>query len=270
MGRAQKPETKNGRRKVRGMAEIPKVELLTPLRANFTSEDGWEEHFDVYEGIELYGEDLVQYEDAIQEKVDEENQRGNEDGSICNLMDYFHGRESIKEKVESAIVSVKNVDGTLYGCTTLALKEFLDTKELSELCEYITGQYSDGWGEGFEQRDIPVDGGTLNVHFWNTEQFQFRTRENASESEKQPKAEHPKMKLTGQDGNVFSILGRAGCLLRRNGQPEQAEEMRKRVLDSKSYDQALHIISEYVETELSQEKGKSGKPAKKKGREQSR
>ena len=64
--------------------------------------------------------------------------------------------------MESAIVSVKNVDGTLYGCTTLTLKEFLDTEELSELCEYITGQYSDGWGEGFEQRDIPVDGGTLN------------------------------------------------------------------------------------------------------------
>ena len=35
------------------------------------------------------------------------NQMGNEDGNICNLMDYFHGTESIKEKVESAIVSVK-------------------------------------------------------------------------------------------------------------------------------------------------------------------
>lgn len=255
------------------MAEIPKVELLTPLRANFTSEeleDGWEEDFDVYEGIELYGEDLVQYEDAIQEKVNEENQRGNADGSVCNLMDYFHGRESIKEKVESAIVSVKNVDGTLYGCTTLALKEFLDTEELSELCEYITGQYSDGWGEGFEQREIEVSEGSLYVHFWNSEQFQFRTKEKSSEPEKQPKAERPKMKLVGQNGNIFSILGRASDLLRRNGQPKQAEEMRKRVLDSKSYDQALHIISEYVETELSQKPEKQGQSPKKKGREECR
>lgn len=253
--------------------DMPKVELLTPLTANFMldeTEEEWEDGLFGYEGIELYGEGLAQYEESIQEWVEKENQMGNEDRSICNLMDYFHGTEAIKEKVESAIVSVKNVDGTLYGCTTLTLKEFLDTEELSELCEYITGQYSDGWGEGFEQRDIPVDGGTLNVHFWNSEQFQFRTRENASEPEKQPNTERPKMKLAGQDGNVFSILGRASGLLRRNGQPEQAEEMRKRVLDSKSYDQALHIISEYVETELSQEKGKSGKPAKKKGREQSR
>lgn len=255
------------------MEDMPKVELLTPLTANFMldeTEEEWEDGLFGYEGIELYGEDLAQYEEAIQEKVNEENQRGNEDGSICNLMDYFHGTESIKEKVESAIVSVKNVDGTLYGCTTLALKEFLDTEELSELCEYITGQYSDGWGEGFEQRDIPVDGGTLNVHFWNMEQFQFRTRENASEPEKQPKAERPKMKLSGQDGNVYSILRRASDLLRRNGQSKQAEEMRKHVLDSKSYNQALHIISEYVETEFSQKPVKQGQSSKRKGREECR
>ena len=247
------------------MEDMPKVELLTPLTANFMldeTEEEWEDGLFGYEGIELFGEDLAQYEESIQEWVEKENQMGNEDRSICNLMDYFHGTESIKEKVESAIVSVKNVDGTLYGCTTLTLKEFLNTEELSELCEYITGQYSDGWGEGFEQRDIPVDGGTLNVHFWNSEQFQFRTRENASEPEKQPKAERPKMKLAGQDGNVFSILGRAGCLLRRNGQSEQAEVMRKRVLDSKSYDQALHIISEYVETELSDHREQRRTPRK--------
>jgi hypothetical protein len=39
--------------------------------------------------------------------------------------------------------------------------------------EYITGQYSDGWGEGFEQRDIEVDGGVLNVHFWQPERFEM-------------------------------------------------------------------------------------------------
>lgn len=61
----------------------------------------------------------------------------------------------------------------------------------------------------------------------------------------------PKMQLLGQDGNVFAILGRASALLRSAGQREQAKEMSARVMDCGSYDEALHIISEYVDTELS-------------------
>ncbi len=61
----------------------------------------------------------------------------------------------------------------------------------------------------------------------------------------------PKMELVGHDGNIYSILGRASRLLKQEGQPDQAQEMWDRVLDSKSYNEALGIISEYVETELS-------------------
>ena len=61
----------------------------------------------------------------------------------------------------------------------------------------------------------------------------------------------PQMQLIDEDGNIFGILGRASRLLKRAGQHEQAEEMSKRVYDSASYNEALHIISEYVETELS-------------------
>lgn len=61
----------------------------------------------------------------------------------------------------------------------------------------------------------------------------------------------PKMKLLGEDGNIFAILGRARRLLRESGQSEQATEMTNRVHGSGSYEKALMIISEYVETELS-------------------
>ena len=141
-------------------SKIPKIELMTPLIAEFRPDyQAWED--DESDAERMNGADLVQYQGSIQEMVAEENDLcGN--GIPCNLMDYFDGTPAIKEKVTSAVVSVKEAEGVLYGCTTLALKEFLDDAEMKELCDYITGQYSDGWGEGFEQRDIEVEGGTLD------------------------------------------------------------------------------------------------------------
>lgn len=241
-----------------------RMDLLTPLTADFMPEqsfwdsleeddEAWESEYD---GFPLDGADLVQYQDAIQEMVDRENALGSEDGKTCNLMDYFDGDPAIAEKVESAVVSVKEADGMLHGCTTLQLKEFLEADELAELCEYLTGQYSDGWGEGFEQRDIKVDGGTLNIHFWQSDD-QFRFKEvPAQEAVKNVETpdqtvSRPKLKLLGHDGSVFAIMGHASRLLRANGQSKEADEMIRRVHDSGNYYKALGIISEYVETELS-------------------
>ena len=63
----------------------------------------------------------------------------------------------------------------------------------------------------------------------------------------------PKMELLGRDGNIFSIMGTASQLLQMAGMHDQNKEMIDRVTSCRDYDQALHIISEYVETELSAE-----------------
>ena len=132
----------------------------------------------------------------------------------------------------------------------MELKETLLDDEQTVLCNYISGQYSDGWGEGFEQRDIRVDDGTLAVHFWQEDGFKM-----TPSFEKIPKPEknslRPKMQLIGQDGNIFAIMGRASRLLKNAGQSDNAKEMCDRVTASQSYSEALNIVSEYVETELS-------------------
>ena len=56
----------------------------------------------------------------------------------------------------------------------------------------------------------------------------------------------PKAGLIGADGNIFNIMGIASRALKREGQNEQSKEMIERVFNSKSYDDALSIIMEYV------------------------
>ena len=59
----------------------------------------------------------------------------------------------------------------------------------------------------------------------------------------------PSAKLIGEDGNIFSILGRVSRSLKEAGKEEQAKEVCERVMASCSYDEALQIIMEYVEVE---------------------
>lgn len=59
----------------------------------------------------------------------------------------------------------------------------------------------------------------------------------------------PTCKLLGEDGNIFTLLGLASKTLKNNGMKEEAAEMTKRVMESGSYDEALMIISKYVEIE---------------------
>lgn len=59
----------------------------------------------------------------------------------------------------------------------------------------------------------------------------------------------PICRLVGEDGNIFSILGRVNRALKEDGKGEQVKEVSERVMASSSYDAALQIIMEYVEVE---------------------
>ena len=199
---------------------------------------------------EFSGFELADYEESIQSAITASLKESGGD-----LMPYFSEQRTpgVKAKVLSAIPSVELRDGELMGCTTVRLKEPLDKAEMSALQEYLLGQFSDGWGEGFEQQEIQTGDGVLYVHFAE-EPFDFTVEQvqDTEASKEQPIPKRPKMKLVGQDGNIFAILGRASRLLKENGQPQQAKEMSSRVYQSGDYYKALNIISEYVETELSE------------------
>lgn len=56
-----------------------------------------------------------------------------------------------------------------------------------------------------------------------------------------------KVNLIGEDGNIFNLVGIVSREMRYNGLEELASEMRNRVFNSESYDNALQIIMEYVD-----------------------
>jgi hypothetical protein len=56
----------------------------------------------------------------------------------------------------------------------------------------------------------------------------------------------PTAKLIGADGNIFNLVGIARNALKKAGQDENASEMSKRVIASKSYEDALNVIADYV------------------------
>ena len=223
------------------------IKLYSPLTGDFYENeidgDGWINT--AQEPFLLSGADLAQYKDSIDSLLNRYL-----DGDK-NLMDYFdeERNSSLKEKVTSAVPSVEIRERDLWGCTTVKLTSPLTDTEQKDLQDYLIGQFADGWGEGFEQREIEVDGGTLYVHFWNPDNFTFELGP-IEPQEKEPEiikqVQRPKMRLYGQDGNIFNLVGIAERTLREHGLTDQAKEMKDRVFASGSYGEALCIIGEYV------------------------
>jgi hypothetical protein len=65
----------------------------------------------------------------------------------------------------------------------------------------------------------------------------------------EPAPEKPVCQLSGEDGNVFNIIGRVSKALKQAGLREQANEFISRAFSSDSYDAVLRLATEYVEVE---------------------
>lgn len=58
----------------------------------------------------------------------------------------------------------------------------------------------------------------------------------------------PNCPLIGADGNIFNLMGIASRTLKENGFKDEAKEMNDRInSEAKNYDEALCILTEYVE-----------------------
>jgi hypothetical protein len=297
-------------------------------------------------------EELADYEEEISTLF----LRDSED----ELAQYIHKsgyRDAMLYGVVTEIwVGVKNIDGTLYSWTEVTANRELTEIEKDALLDYLTGQFSDGYGEGLEQQafnsyteiveeedwdeetqetymyayDVQVD---MYLHLWQPNDFNLEFVEidpdlkyaveeglitenelyeaqnitfnissedyglflsqikkyipikeikSVSYFELEERGKYdgaykvidvngnirifgwidfrygldelkglikPRCKLTGEDGNIFNLIGIAARALRHAGLADKATEMSQRVMQSQSYTEALSIIMEYVEVE---------------------
>ncbi len=111
--------------------------------------------------------EAVAYEDQILAAIAKENRFFENDRGLAEYLD----EGTLKEKVHSLYPSVEIIDGELWGVMTAQLRQPLSGEETAELLDFVSGQNSDGYGEGFEQRPIKTLDGEIYVSFWNSDNY---------------------------------------------------------------------------------------------------
>lgn len=146
------------------------LKLYMPITADFYGRDEWGDMSEY--GEEWDGRTLMDHEGSIlsalvKNRMPEEAERG--------LMRWYDEGDSVDHKVRSAVFTVEARNGRLWGVAECRVAGELTPEELTILKEYIGGQASDGWGEGFEQRPIRLDEGELYVSLWNVGDWSIQT-----------------------------------------------------------------------------------------------
>ena len=148
------------------------LKLFMPLTADYYEPD---EYGNISEDSELLdGRELLAYEDSVlasllKERAPEEAERG--------LMHYYREDDGVSRKVKSYVFTVEEREGHLWGVAECKVLGRLTQEEMDQLIETVSGQASDGFGEGYEQRPIRVGDGELYVHLWNSDDWSIMTEQ---------------------------------------------------------------------------------------------
>ena len=157
-------------KKMKDMLGQFKISFFCPLDGNI--EDS--EYSEMQSAGNRY---LKSYEWEIRELLEME-QSSPED----EMAQFFDDDESVKAKLVSAVWTVDEYKGKLYGRINCRFKEQLAEEETEIFKNWLVGQCADGFGEHFEQQPIQTEDGKLFVSFWNSSDSYFLCTEDELES----------------------------------------------------------------------------------------
>lgn len=172
------------------------LKLYSPITGHLLEDD--QDDFDAayydYEGPPLSPYEMTAFEAVVKKAIEDETMPEEVDRG---LMEYYSGHEpaSVDAKVLSAFVDAEVYENKLWGVLKCTLKEPLTNEEIAALKEYASGQYSDGYGEGFEQRERKTEYGDLYVHFWHSgDDYSILTEQELKGPEMERQRKKPKAK----------------------------------------------------------------------------
>jgi hypothetical protein len=142
--------------------EPVRVNFYCPLTVRMEDDEG-------SEYVEVDVDILGYYEDKIRDFIDDDMKRG----GGADLAEYFHGSPDLQSKLFSVRFDVENVRNEIFGCIHVDTTEPLTNEEKEEIRDFCTGQASDGFGEGLEQRPFKSDDGELYISFWDSDEDWF-------------------------------------------------------------------------------------------------
>lgn len=146
-------------------------------------------------------------------------------------MRWYDKQDGVNMKVQSVVFDVESRDGQLWGVAECKVLAELLPEEKEAFAEYISGQASDGWGEGFEQRAIKLDEGELYVSLWNSSSWSIQTEEEKFSPDSLTRLPDLCRSVLSSDGSLICIKrGESGYLL--SDWNTRDPDMNRRLADS--------------------------------------